>query len=415
LIKIKSNYSLSYNSLGIKALAWSVLLFFLLNQVLPLDNSSYSSQRISFVIIVFLYFIFVKRISVRFDVFTVSVFFILFFLILYSFLVSLIFNSDQVQASRFFHFLVFSLLSPFIVFSLLHDEVQFHKAIIFASLAQVVFIIFTYSSGTFSSLIFSYIDSSGQILTGARATGLSSSGGAALSVVVSLGSLSILRLSELKPRMWHFTALIVITVSVGLVARTGMLVSLISLFFLIVKGRVSAKGFIVAFCTVIFLGFAIFNLIKGNPQFFGYTLSWALSVFSGSDQTLNVMLNQDLRELGERVLLFGGVGVSNADGSNASGSDVGYLQTVYAIGVPFGAFFYLIYSLYLFHFKVGRCDEFFKYFLIFLIFLLEVKEPFIFKYAISFYVLTSILYMRKVSVTSDCPPESVITRPPSPP
>ncbi|MBJ7278470.1 hypothetical protein JHC43_18475 [Marinobacter salarius] len=391
-------------------LAWTVILFFLLNQVQPLYNTSFSFQRVSFFVIV-LFFVCARRIPFKFDIFTIFLFLISLFLTVYSLLLSFIFDSDFIQTSRFFHFLVFSLLSPFIVCYLLKDEVRFHKAIVFASLAQVIFIIFTYSSGAFSNWVFHYIDSGSQILTGARATGLSSSGGAALSVVVSLGALSILRLSDLNPRIWHFTALVVITVSVGLVARTGMLVSLMSLFLLILRGRVSVKGFLGSFAIAILLGFAIFDVIKNNPQFFGYTLSWALSVFSGSDQTLNVLLSQDLRELSDKILFFGGVGVSNADGSNASGSDMGYLQTVYAVGVPLGAFFYIIFFLYLLHFKVGRRDVFFKNFLIFLIFLLEVKEPFIFKYAISFYVLASILYMRKVRVIPGRLSEAVIKSP----
>lgn len=48
--------------------------------------------------------------------------------------------------------------------------------------------------------------------------------------------------------------------------------------------------------------------------------------------------------------------------------------------------------------NVGKDGCFFKWLLIFLVFLLELKEPFIFKYAISFYVLASVLYMRNAKV-----------------
>ena len=160
------------------------------------------------------------------------------------------------------------------------------------------------------------------------------------------------------------------------------------------------KGLVVSFLTVGLLGLIAFDAVKSNPQFFGYTLSWALSVFTGSDHTVSALLGQDLKELNERILLFGGVGVSSPEGGNASGSDVGYIQTLYSIGLPFGLVFYLMYLIYLCQFKVGSGDVFFKWLLIFLVFLLELKEPFIFKYAISFYVLASILYMRTDKVVN---------------
>jgi hypothetical protein len=336
-----------------------------------------------------------KRLPCKVGVYDLAMFLLSAFFVSYSLLVSVIYSSDLIQSSRFFHFILFSLFSPFLVYWLLNDEVSFHKAIVFATLIQVLFVILTYSSSSFTDWLFSYIYSGGQSLSGARAPGFSSSGGAALSVVISLGALSVLRLSDYRTRIWHFAVLIVITCSAALVGRTGMLVSLICLFFLIVKGRVSIKGIVISLLIIGLLGLLVFESIKSNPQFLGYTLSWALSVFTGSDHTVSALLGQDLKELNERILLFGGVGVSSPEGGNASGSDVGYIQTLYSIGLPFGLLFYILYFIYLCHFKVYRNDVFFKWLLIFLVFFLELKEPFIFKYAISFYVLASILFMRR--------------------
>ncbi|MFY3773571.1 hypothetical protein ACOSZC_05535 [Marinobacter salsuginis] len=219
-----------------------------------------------------------------------------------------------------------------------------------------------------------------------------------MSVVLSLGSLSILRLSDFRTKTWHFSVLVLITCSAALVGRTGMLVSLICLFLLVFKGRVSIKGLAISSLFVGLLGFMAFDAVKSNPQFFGYTLSWALSVFTGADHTVTTLLGQDLRELNERILLFGGTGVSSPEGVNASGSDVGYIQTLYSIGLPFALVFYVTYFFYLCQINVDNGGCFFKWLLIFLVFLLELKEPFIFKYAISFYVLASLLYMRRAKV-----------------
>ena len=383
-----------------KVFLYAVPLFLLVNQISPAINLSFSSQRIAFILFFVLNVINIRRLPFRLRVSEFSIFSLSIFLIFYSLFISVVFESDLIQSSRFFHFVLFSLLGPFLVFWLLNDEVRFHKSIVVATLTQILFVILTYSSESFTDWLFSYIGSGSQALSGARAPGLSSSGGAALSVVLSLGALSILRLSDFRTRIWHFSVLILITCSVALVGRTGMLVSIICLFLLIFKGRVSMKGLVVSFLTVGLLGLIAFDAVKSNPQFFGYTLSWALSVFTGSDHTVSALLGQDLKELNERILLFGGVGVSSPEGGNASGSDVGYIQTLYSIGLPFGLVFYLMYLIYLCQFKVGSGDVFFKWLLIFLVFLLELKEPFIFKYAISFYVLASILYMRTDKVVN---------------
>lgn len=370
----------------------------MLNQVSPIINLSFSSQRIAFVLIILLNLVFISRPQYRLSFYDLLIFLISIFLLSYSLLISTIYSADLIQSSRFFHFVLFSLFGPFLVCRILNDEVIFHKAIVLATLIQIVFVILTYSSSAFSDWLFSYVHSGSQALSGARAPGFSSSGGAALSVVLSLGALSILRLSDFRTKTWHFSALVLITCSAALVGRTGMLVSLICLVLLVFKGRVSIKGLAISFLTVGLLGLLAFDAVKSNPQFFGYTLSWALSVFTGADHTVTTLLGQDLRELNERILLFGGTGVSSPEGVNASGSDVGYIQALYSIGLPFAVFFYSTYFFYLCQLNVGKDGCFFKWLLIFLVFLLELKEPFIFKYAISFYVLASVLYMRNAKV-----------------
>lgn len=381
-----------------KIFFFSIILFLLLNQVSPIINLSFSSQRIAFVLIILLNLVFISRPQYRLSFYDLLIFLISIFLLSYSLLISTIYSADLIQSSRFFHFVLFSLFGPFLVCRILNDEVIFHKAIVLATLIQIVFVILTYSSSAFSDWLFSYVHSGSQALSGARAPGFSSSGGAALSVVLSLGALSILRLSDFRTKTWHFSALVLITCSAALVGRTGMLVSLICLVLLVFKGRVSIKGLAISFLTVGLLGLLAFDAVKSNPQFFGYTLSWALSVFTGADHTVTTLLGQDLRELNERILLFGGTGVSSPEGVNASGSDVGYIQALYSIGLPFAVFFYSTYFFYLCQLNVGKDGCFFKWLLIFLVFLLELKEPFIFKYAISFYVLASVLYMRNAKV-----------------
>ena len=395
MVNVDRIFLLSCCKVDLKLCFYSIIIFLLINQVSPIIAISFSSQRIAFVILFLLNIVLIKRLPHRLGFYDLAIFLVSVFLLSYSLFVSVLNGADLIQSSRLFHFVLFSLFSPFLVYRLLNDEASFHKAIVLATIIQIIFVILTYSSSSFTDLLFGYIYSGGQSLSGARAPGFSSSGGAALSVVLSLGALSILRLSELRARVWHFSVLIFIICSAALVGRTGMLISLICLFLIVVKGRVSIKGIVASLLIIGVFGLLVFESIKSNPQFLGYTLSWALSVFTGSDHTVSALLGQDLKELNERIMLFGGVGVSSPEGGNASGSDVGYIQTLYAIGLPLGMLFYVFYFIYLCQFKVDRRSIFFKWFLIFVLFFLELKEPFIFKYAISFYVLASIFYMSK--------------------
>lgn len=374
----------------------AVPLFLLINQISPTFNLSFSSQRLAFIIFLILNLFHLRQFKVGLRKSDLAILLLSVFLMFYSLLVSVVFESDFIQSSRFFHFVLFSLVGPFLVFWLITDEIRFHKSVVVATLIQVLFVILTYSSSSFTNWLFVYIDSGSQALSGARAPGLSSSGGAALSVVLSLGALSVLRLSDFVRRVWHLSALILIICAAALVGRTGMLVSVVCLVLLIFKGRVSVKSLVVSILTVGFSVIVVFDAVRNNPQFLGYTLSWALSVFTGSDQTVSILFGQDVKELNERILLFGGVGVSDPHGGNASGSDVGYMQVIYSIGLPLSIAFYLGYFFYLSSFKVERNDNDFKWILIFMVFLLELKEPFIFKYAVSFYTLASIFYMSRV-------------------
>jgi hypothetical protein len=93
---------------------------------------------------------------------------------------------------------------------------------------------------------------------------------------------------------------------------------------------------------------------------------------------------------------FWGAGIiSLPSGLNASGSDMGYIQTFYALGLVFTFVFYILLFAFFILYLYESNDKFFALFLIVIMFLIEFKEPFIFKYAISFYVLASLLYLQK--------------------
>ena len=142
-----------------KVFLYAVPLFLLVNQISPAINLSFSSQRIAFILFFVLNVINIRRLPFRLRVSEFSIFSLSIFLIFYSLFISVVFESDLIQSSRFFHFVLFSLLGPFLVFWLLNDEVRFHKSIVVATLTQILFVILTYSSESFTDWLFSYIGS----------------------------------------------------------------------------------------------------------------------------------------------------------------------------------------------------------------------------------------------------------------
>ena len=320
------------------------------------------------------------------------------FLGFFNFLVSLLSGVDLTQASRLLNFFIITLVGAILI-SNLFDETSFHTYVVFASVIQCIFVFLTYTNQSLTFFIYQILDTSnnfGDSLE--RAPGLSSSGGAFLSVVIAFGAFSICRLSQLKYSWWHLPALLIIIGANFIVARTGVILSLIALFcyFFMVSGRrFDLKSILVLFLLVIFAWPYIFERLSENEQFLSYTSNWALSMFNGEDKTLSILLSMGVPDFSAMQFIFGGGGVSLTDGSNASGSDVGYLQSLYAMGIPITFVFYFGFMYILM--KFNQNDKLFSLpsVLIFSMFIIELKEPFIFKYSLPLYVCSFLMLKLK--------------------
>lgn len=332
-----------------------------------------------------------------------SIYLILFvlFLSIFNFLVSLYGGADSTQFSRLVHFALYSIVGAVVYVSFFNDEVLFHKAVIGATLIQVFFVFVTYSSPAVNNVIFSYVHVSHNFLESlGRAPGLSSSGGATLSVIISLGAFSIVRLSMLEKHGWFIPTMLIIVFSQVLVGRTGLLLSIFALSMLLFHSDLNFKTIVF---TILGLGLAqvvLLDYIKSNEQFMAYTKSWAQSSFTGSDGTISALLDMGIAEMDTIAFIIGTGQVATPDGFNASGSDVGYIQTFYAMGL-LGVLFYIALFLFVYYFFKQTSKKFYFLVMLFLPFITEIKEPFIFKYMVVFYVFISMLYGReKLDVVS---------------
>ncbi|WP_105213412.1 hypothetical protein [Pseudoalteromonas sp. T1lg22] len=326
---------------------------------------------------------------------------LLFFLLslaCYSMVVSVLNIGDTTQFSRLFHFALFSILAPLMLFRMLNNEYEFHLAVVFATIAQIFFVFLTYTSRSFNDVLFSVVlanNNFGESL--GRAPGLSSSGGATLSVIISLGAFSIVRLAKFGMSSWHLPVLILICFSNIIVGRTGLILSLFALMMFFTRSRVNMRSMLMFLLLAFVFWLFIADFLIQNEQFLQYTLKWALSGLSG-DGTASALLAMGLPKMSISQLLLGTGSVVLPTGLNASGSDIGYVQSIFSLGLIISCLFYSLLFCFLSSYAKGCNDEKFAFFIIFLTFFIEVKEPFIFKYFYVFYVFMSLLLLKRERV-----------------
>jgi hypothetical protein len=377
---------------------YGLCIFLFLNNVSLNMMTSLTSSRLVFIVVVVM-MMFKNKINFNLDNRGLSFFIFSVILAFYSACISSFLGGDLIQFSRLIHFSFYSIIAPFIVLYLIPDEKTFHESIVIATLIQVFFVVLTYTSPSFNAVLFSYVYSDGAFQENlARAPGFSSSGGAVLSVIISLGAFSTLKLSRLRKESWHLTVLLLITLSTIIVGRTGLLLCVMALLLYAPRVKVSVRPLLLSsFCAIV-LYLTLLKPLLSNEQFINYTLNWAISGLNGSDGTASALLSMGLPSMSISEIIFGAGLVSLPNGLNASGSDVGYVQTYFSLGIILTVAFYSTFLLFLASYFVQAKDKTFILFLIAIMLLVEFKEPFIFKYFISFYVLTSILYSDNIKV-----------------
>lgn len=311
---------------------------------------------------------------------------------LFNYLISLNTASDPTQFSRLTHFALYSIIAVVVYLLIFKDEITFHKGIVAATFIQIIFVFITYSSLAANNIIFSFIYVSHGFLENlGRAPGLSSSGGASLSLIISLGAFSIVRLAMLEKRSWYMSAIILIIFSQILVGRTGLLLSIFSLCLLLYYSQVNMKMLFATIVGLFLCQFIFIEYLVNNDQFLAYTMKWAQSSLTGGDGTMTALLDMGINEMDIKSFIIGTGQIATPSGLNVSGSDIGYIQTFYAMGLT-GVAFYIVLFIFLYSYYRNTNHNLYYTVLLFLPFIVELKEPFIFKYMVVFYVFISLRY-----------------------
>jgi hypothetical protein len=122
---------------------------------------------------------------------------------------------------------------------------------------------------------------------------------------------------------------------------------------------------------------------------------WAIEIFVSGRETssLRDLQSMPVPALSDDTLV--GTGRVVGRFGNASGSDSGYVQTYFAIGLPMTIVFYATLAVSLVRLAWSNPARWQRLMLVGTMFLTEAKEPFIFKYAFPFFVLTLLWLERR--------------------
>jgi hypothetical protein len=310
---------------------------------------------------------------------------------------------DTIQISRLVHFQLYVLLGS-VLFAIAHrgDAREFAISFSIAATVQTGFVLYGFLSVEYRIWIVNTLVQSGNtdIETDVRSPGLTSSIGAALSLIQFIGVCCLLYVSYTSRsgfvRVLTAAMAVVMLASLVVVGRTGLYLSAVVFAIYVTYSlasirRISTIVPTVA-CLVVFLLIFqdSFSAMTDSSISVGDTFAWAFDWYlEGESSSANALIAMEIPRL--TVETFMGTGlVGTPDGGNASGHDSGYIQNYYALGLFFVAVFYagllFLYVWLILKHRIG-----WGWFPLMVMLVVEVKEPFILKYVLPFAVLTVFL------------------------
>lgn len=322
-------------------------------------------------------------------------------------------SRESTQISRIIWFALYGIVTPMLLVQALKDQKEFFILIMIACALQASIAIFSFVNPSIKAMLYDLV-----IFTAnfdekqtLRAVALSSAGGASLAVVQSFGVISgIFLLKYYSPNFMQsvflYLGIIVITLSTLIIGRTGLVVSLLAIMVYILSFKIKPKTIFVV--VSFFVLFAQIDLIRLTDKLMkdidGFNIelftAWIENAFTIKDNaTTEDLSSMPVPPISFETIIGTGRVTDPFLGVNASGHDSGYIQAYYSMGLVLAIFFYFSYAYFLS--KAMRTSNFpILYVLLAMVFLLEVKEPFIFQYALPFFVLCSILVFKKFPRTS---------------
>lgn len=307
-----------------------------------------------------------------------------------------VFVGDFGQLSRFFYLFLYSFLGAILLAKMIGGLDRWLLVFLLAVWLQSIVVLFSFVSIDYRAWVATNLATGGNFDAGYlyRAPGLSGASGSDLSVIQSLGVLAGgLYLSVKKDlrnpgRACVYLMMLICMISCVVVGRTGLIMS-VSLLVLFVLTGVVDKSLVAMTIFVVTISAAALVEVVGDmlPSDFSleYFSGWLLGFIYGEDQTLDVLGAMPIAPLSIETFFGAGL-VSLIGGANPSGHDSGFIQGYYSMGLPIAALFYVFYAYVLFR-LLRWLGWGWRIIIAGIFFIIEVKEPFVFKYAVMFFLV----------------------------
>lgn len=321
---------------------------------------------------------------------------------LVSFIQSL-FSGDYTQFSRLVFFCLFSILSAYYFAKEFGSLNLLLRALNVVVGIQGAIIVYAFFNPSFKLMLSDYVVFGGNISNDFlyRSFGVTSTSGAALSLIQSIGFISFIWLYKEGYQKYIFSIhtlfALISVVSIFVTGRTGLLVSgaTVLLLLLSFSFRFKKVANFVVLISMIFAFGGVETFIDKASSIEGFSINyftnWISDAFLLKDNnTIDALAKQNVPPLELKTILGTGRVVSEIGHGNASGNDRGYIQTYYSLGLPFTVLFYcwLYGVIFIDYFKYNKLWSVYS---VLILFFIEFKEPFIFKYMFPFF-LFSVLF-----------------------
>ncbi|WP_159818022.1 hypothetical protein [Colwellia sp. 20A7] len=312
--------------------------------------------------------------------------------------------TDFGMLSKIIVFLVFTLYIAVAASFFFRDIQHFLKVVMICCCIQSVMIFISFIFPAYRDWLSTIMVEGGNIpLTDAfRVPGFSPGSGAGLALTISAGVFASMALywrsTMLKRKLLYLFVSLFMSASCILVGKLGLFLSFfyIFIFFIIASSNLKHTFFIVL---MFFLSlFILYLSLEIDWEAIAYPLERSFSIFlKGEDATAGAIAKMPIPALEITTIIGTGL-VTNANGLNASGSDVGYVQTYYGFGLVVSILFYSSLFFYLARSITSLTNSVNKLLcIVFFIplFIIEFKEPFITKITYPIILLILIFLSQK--------------------
>ena len=316
-------------------------------------------------------------------------------------------SMDFIQSSRILWFSIYSIITPFLLRKYFLNLEEFLYSILFATSLQSIIAINSFLNPSVKQSILNTIVVGGNDMEDLiyRAVGFSGSSGAALSVIQFCGVFAgLMLLKYCYPTAVRSTiiwlGILCCLLSTLIIGRTGLIISLLSIFYLLFSIINLKKIIIISIITILISQINFISILESKTKGIqgfetDFFLNWIDDGLALKNNNTATAINEmPIPPLSLRTIVGTGEVFDLRFMKNASGNDSGYIQTYYSSGFILAIAFYISYFMFLF--KETKSKNLFSLlFIIILMFIIEIKEPFIFKYVLPFFILNLILLTNK--------------------